>query len=38
MPVGQAIGRVKDIPTVAELMERIIEEAKEVKGKLDGLF
>jgi nitronate monooxygenase len=38
MPVGQAIGRVKDVPTVAELMERIIEEAKEVKGKLDGLF
>jgi nitronate monooxygenase len=38
MPVGQAIGRIKDVPTVAELMERIIEEAKEVKGKLDGLF
>jgi nitronate monooxygenase len=38
MPVGQAIGRVKDVPTVAELMERILEEAKEVKGKLDGLF
>jgi nitronate monooxygenase len=38
MPVGQAIGRVKDIPSVAELMERIINEAKDVKGKLDGLF
>ena len=38
MPVGQAIGRIKDVPSVAELMERIIGEAKEVKGKLDGLF
>jgi len=38
MPVGQAVGRITDVPTVAELVERIIEEAKDVKGKLDSLF
>ncbi|MBW1644087.1 MAG: nitronate monooxygenase [Deltaproteobacteria bacterium] len=38
MPAGQAVGRIKDVPTVAELVERIIEEAKDVKGKLDSLF
>ncbi|MBW1983552.1 MAG: nitronate monooxygenase [Deltaproteobacteria bacterium] len=38
MPAGQAVGRIKDVPTVAELVDRIIEEAKDVKGKLDSLF
>jgi nitronate monooxygenase len=38
MHVGQAIGRVRDIPTVAELMDRIIEEAKSVKKKLDRVI
>jgi len=38
MPVGQAVGRVKDVPTVAELVDRIIEEAKDVKKRLDSLF
>jgi nitronate monooxygenase len=38
MPLGQVVGRVRDIPTVAELMERIVNEATETKKKLDGLF
>jgi len=38
MPVGQVVGRITDVPTVAELVERIIEEAKNVKDKLDKLF
>ena len=37
-PCGQVVGRVNDIPTVAELMQDIVNEAKEVKGKLDGFF
>ncbi len=28
-PIGQAIGGINDIPTVAELIERTINEAKE---------
>jgi NADH:quinone reductase (non-electrogenic) len=35
---GQVVGRIHDIPTVAELMQRIINEAMEVKKKMDGLF
>ena len=37
-PAGQVVGRIKDIPSVAELMERIVSEASEVMKKLDGLF
>jgi nitronate monooxygenase len=37
-PGGQVVGRIHDIPTVAELMERIVEEAKETKKRLDGYF
>jgi len=37
-PAGQVVGRIKDIPSVAELMERIVGEASEVMKKLDGLF
>jgi NADH:quinone reductase (non-electrogenic) len=37
-PGGQVVGRVHDIPTVAELMQRIVNEAMEAKKKLDGLF
>ena len=31
--VGQVQGRIKDTPTVAEVMERVIEEAKAVKSR-----
>ena len=37
-PGGQVVGRIHDIPTVAELMQRIIAEAVEVKKRMDGLF
>ena len=37
-PGGQVVGRIHDIPTVAELMQRIIDEAVEVKKRMDGLF
>ena len=37
-PGGQVVGRIHDIPTVAELMERIVNEAVEVKKRMDGLF
>ena len=36
--VGQAVGRVHDIPTVAELIQQIVTEAMEVKTKLDQIF
>ena len=38
LPVGQAIGRVKDIPTVAEFVERTVNEAMSMKGTLDTIF
>ncbi|MBW2091373.1 MAG: nitronate monooxygenase, partial [Deltaproteobacteria bacterium] len=38
LSVGQVVGRINDVPTVAELMERIVAEAKDTKEKLDGLF
>jgi len=37
-PGGQVVGRINDVPTVAELIQRIIDEAAEVKKGLDGLF
>jgi NADH:quinone reductase (non-electrogenic) len=37
-PGGQVVGRLHDIPTVAELMQRIVNEAMAAKKKLDGLF
>ncbi len=37
-PGGQVVGRIHDIPTVAELMQRIVAEAQEAKKKLDTLF
>jgi NAD(P)H-dependent flavin oxidoreductase YrpB (nitropropane dioxygenase family) len=37
-PAGQVVGSIKDIPSVSELMERIVSEASEVMKKLDGLF
>jgi NADH:quinone reductase (non-electrogenic) len=35
LTVGQSIGRIKDIPTVAELIQRIVEEAKNTLGRLN---
>ena len=36
IPVGQATGLIHDEPTVAELMERIVAEARTVQGSLAG--
>jgi len=35
LPVGQATGLLHDIPTVAELMERVVAEARETGKKLE---
>lgn len=37
-PMGQVIGRIQDVPTVAELIKWIVDEAMEAKGRLDGLM
>ncbi|MBA4397943.1 MAG: enoyl-ACP reductase, partial [Syntrophus sp. (in: bacteria)] len=34
LPVGQVMGLIHDEPTVAELFERIVAEAREVQRKL----
>jgi NAD(P)H-dependent flavin oxidoreductase YrpB (nitropropane dioxygenase family) len=34
LPVGQVMGLIHDEPTVAEVVERIVAEAKEVQRKL----
>ena len=34
MPCGQVCGRVSDIPTVKELIERIVAEAEEILDKI----
>jgi nitronate monooxygenase len=36
-PAGQAIGRITDIPSVAELIGRIMDEARVAKERLDRL-
>ncbi|MBA4393409.1 MAG: nitronate monooxygenase [Desulfobacca sp.] len=36
-PAGQVIGRIQDIPTVAELIKRIIEEALATRDRLNML-
>ncbi|MBW1817883.1 MAG: nitronate monooxygenase [Deltaproteobacteria bacterium] len=36
-PAGQVIGQIDDVPTVAELVQRIVAEAEETKTRLDGL-
>ena len=38
LTVGQSTGLLHDIPTVAELFERIAAEAKEVKTTLSGVI
>ena len=37
-PGGQVVGRLHDIPTVAELIQRIVDEAAETKKRMDALF
>jgi len=37
-PGGQVVGRLNDIPTVAELIQRMVDEAVAVKKNLDSLF
>ncbi len=36
LPVGQVTGLLKDEPTVAELMERMMKEAEEARLRIDG--
>jgi enoyl-[acyl-carrier protein] reductase II len=38
LPVGQVQGLIRDEPTVAEVMERIIVEAKAVHSKMAETF
>ncbi|MHB8771473.1 MAG: NAD(P)H-dependent flavin oxidoreductase [Syntrophales bacterium] len=38
LPVGQATGLIRDEPTVKEVVERIVAEAAEVKGRLASQF
>jgi NAD(P)H-dependent flavin oxidoreductase YrpB (nitropropane dioxygenase family) len=38
LPVGQVMGLLHDEPTVAELMERMVAEAKKQQQKLDVHF
>jgi NAD(P)H-dependent flavin oxidoreductase YrpB (nitropropane dioxygenase family) len=36
--LGQSVGLVKDIPTTAELLERMVREAKTVLSKTQKIF
>lgn len=38
MPAGEVAGRINDIPTVKELVERIMDEAEEIVRNLAGKF
>ncbi|MBW1788468.1 MAG: nitronate monooxygenase [Deltaproteobacteria bacterium] len=35
---GQVVGRINDVPTVEELIQNVMAEAKEVKQKIDQVF
>jgi NAD(P)H-dependent flavin oxidoreductase YrpB (nitropropane dioxygenase family) len=37
-PCGQVVGRIDDVPSVADLMKRIVDEALEVKERLSQLI
>jgi len=37
-PGGQVVGRINDVPTVSELIQRMVDEAAEAKKSLDALF
>lgn len=36
LPTGQCVGRIEELPTVAELMERIVSEARATLARLGG--
>lgn len=36
--MGQTVGRIKDIPTVAEIIERTVREAEEILAKMNKIF
>jgi len=38
LPVGQVQGLIHDIPSVAELMERMVAEAQKTNQRLNGIF
>jgi enoyl-[acyl-carrier protein] reductase II len=38
LPTGQVVGLVKDIPTVAELIDRMVREAEEVSQKIEKMI
>jgi enoyl-[acyl-carrier protein] reductase II len=38
LPVGQCTGLIKDQPTVAELLDRMVQEADGVEKKMAGIF
>jgi len=38
LPVGQVTGLIKDVPTVAEVIERIVREAEAVQKKVSGMM
>jgi enoyl-[acyl-carrier protein] reductase II len=38
LPLGQVVGLVHDLPTVAEVLERIVAEADVARARLDGAF
>jgi enoyl-[acyl-carrier protein] reductase II len=37
LTVGQATGLIHDIPTVAQLLDRMVKEAKDVSKKVSGM-
>jgi len=37
-PAGQVAGRINDIPTVSDLIKKIVDEALEVKEKLNKVI
>jgi nitronate monooxygenase len=38
LPCGQVIGRIHDIPTCKELIERIMNEAEQAVASVDARF
>jgi len=36
--MGQTAGRIKDIPTVAEVIERTVKEAEKILGNMNKQF
>ena len=38
MTVGQSIGRIEDVPTTAELLDRMAAEALQASASVQGLY